>query len=406
MFLSKEEEKILDGEKGWILERAMRLLTTIGDLNNAERLVPIKRSQVAGVSYKTVGDPTLHLVEELARETVRVRTKATQNPAGMDLKRWREMGVPEGFAEKQLRICRAYEKLGVEALCTCTPYLSGNRPEFGEVVGFSESSAVAFVNSVVGARTNRHGGLDALSAALIGKVPLMGYLLDENRTGDVHVKVCFKPRKETDYSALGYYVGKEIETSEVPVYDGIKDASSDELKLLGAASAASGSVALFHVLGLTPEARNIRRAFGGKKPKYKLEVAREEIRSVYDELSTRENPDLVAIGCPHSSVQELKKIAELISGRKVKRSIKLWVFTSPKVFEEAEKSGYISIIRSAGGDVFLNTCMVVAPIEEIGFRCVYTNSAKAAFYIPRMTKNRCKSGIAPLRTCIEMCTTS
>lgn len=406
MFLSKEEENILDGQKGWILERAMRLLTTIGDLNDAERLVPIKRSQVAGVSYRTVGDPTLHLVEELAREKVRVRTEATQNPAGMDLKRWREMRVPEGFAEKQLRICRAYERLGVEASCTCTPYLSGNRPELGEVVGFSESSAVAFVNSVVGARTNRHGGLDALSAALIGKVPLMGYLLDENRTGNVHVKVCFKPKNETDYSALGYYVGKEVETSEVPAYDGIKGASLDDLKLLGAASAASGSVALFHVLGLTPEAKDIGGVFGGDKPKYKLEVTSEEVQSVYDELSTTEEPDLVAMGCPHSSIQELRKIAKLISGRTVKRGIKFWVFTSPKVFEEAEKSGYVSIIRSAGGDVFLNTCMVVEPIEEIGFRCVYTNSAKAAFYIPRITKDKCKSSIAPLRTCIEMCTTS
>ncbi len=406
MFLSKEEENILDGQKGWILERAMRLLTTIGDLNNAERLVPIKRSQVAGVSYRTVGDPTLHLVEELAREKVKVRTKATQNPAGMDLKRWREMGIPEWFAEKQLRICRAYKRLGVEASCTCTPYLSGNRPEFGEVVGFSESSAVAFVNSVVGARTNRHGGLDALSAALIGKVPLMGYLLDENRTGNVHVKVCFKPKNETDYSALGYYVGKEVETSEVPAYDGIKGASLDDLKLLGAASAASGSVALFHVLGLTPEAKDIGGVFGGDKPKYKLEVTSEEVQSVYDELSTTEEPDLVAMGCPHSSIQELRKIAKLISGRTVKRGIKFWIFTSPKVFEEAKKSGYVSIIRSAGGDVFLNTCMVVEPIEEIGFRCVYTNSAKAAFYIPRITKGKCKSSIAPLRTCIEMCTTS
>jgi len=406
MFLSKEEENILDGQKGWILERAMRLLTTIGDLNDAERLVPIKRSQVAGVSYRTVGDPTLHLVEELAREKVRVRTEATQNPAGMDLKRWREMGVPEGFAEKQLRICRAYERLGIEASCTCTPYLSGNRPEFGEVVGFSESSAVAFVNSVVGARTNRHGGLDALSAALIGKVPLMGYLLDENRTGNVHVKICFKPKNETDYSALGYYVGKEVETSEVPAYDGIKGASLDDLKLLGAASAASGSVALFHVLGLTPEAKDIGGVFGGGKPKYKLEVTSEDVQSIYDELSTTDEPDLVAMGCPHSSIQELKKIAELVSGRTVKRGIKLWVFTSPKVFEEAEKSGYVSIIRSAGGDVFLNTCMVVEPIEEIGFRCVYTNSAKAAFYIPRITKGKCKSSIVPLRTCVEMCTTS
>ncbi len=406
MFLSKEEEKILDGEGGWALERAMRLLTTIGDLNDAERLVPIKRSQIAGVSYKTAGGPTLHLVEELAKENVKVRTKATQNPAGMDLERWREMGIPDEFAEKQLRLCRAYEKLGVRATCTCTPYLSGNKPEFGEMVGFSESSAVAFVNSVIGARTNRHGGLDALSAAMIGKVPLMGYLIDENRIGNVHVKVDFKPNSEADYSALGYYVGREVKIDEVPVYDGIRNASLNEVMLLGAASAASGSVALFHILGLTPEAKNVKDAFGGGEAEYTIEVTRRDIESVYDELSTDEEPDLVAIGCPHSSIQELKRAAELLSGRRVKKGVKFWVFTSPEVFREAKKSGYVNRIKSAGGDVFLNTCMVVAPIEEMGFRCVYTNSAKAAFYVPRITRGKCKSGMVPLRKCIEICTTS
>jgi hypothetical protein len=202
LYLSQNDEKMLNGEKGWVLAKAMKLMVTLGEFGGAEKLIPIKRSQVAGVSYKTSGDPTLELLESLAKENVAVKTKATLNPAGMDLERWAEMGISQAFAEKQLRICKAYEKLGVESSCTCTPYLSGNKPCFREVVGFSESSAIAYVNSILGARTNRHGGLDALSAALVGRVPLMGYLLDENRRGNLLVKTNFKPKSESDYAAL------------------------------------------------------------------------------------------------------------------------------------------------------------------------------------------------------------
>ena len=265
-----------------------------------------------------------------------------------------------------------------------------------EIVGFSESSAVAYVNSVIGARTNRHGGLDALSAAIIGKVPLMGYLLDENRRSNVLVKVKFNPENETDYSVLGYYIGKRLKTGEVPVYDGIPEVDFDDLKLMGAASAASGSVAIFHVLGVTPDYEK-----ESERDKTKLIVTSSELKKVYSELSNIEDPDLVTIGCPHCSLKELRRIAHCLSGKKVSRGKKVWMFTSPKVFTKASELGIVDKIKSSGVDIFKHTCMVVMPLEDMGFKRVCTNSAKAAFYIPRMTKGKCDVGLFSLEECIR-----
>jgi predicted aconitase len=399
VFLSKTEERILDGEKGTALAHAMKLLVTLGELGGAEKLVPIKRSQVAGVSYKTSGDATLELLESLVRSRPKIKSKtlATQNPAGMDLDRWREMGISQSFAECQQKICQAYERLGVRAYCTCTPYLSGNCPLFKEVVGFSESSAVAYVNSVIGARTNRHGGLDALSGALVGKVPLMGFLLDDNRKGNIEIKVCFKPRTEIDYAALGYHVGKMLRTNEVPVYRGLQSISKSQLKLMGAASAASGAVALYHVLGVTPEAKKEKDVYQDNKPSEVIEVGKREIRAVYNELSSSQNVDLIAIGCPHCSISEIREVMNLLKGKRIRRNLRFWIFTSPHVYSICEKKGYNKILRAAGADIFRHTCMVVMPIEEIGIKCVGVNSAKAAFYIPRSTNNKCHAVLKPLK---------
>ncbi len=402
MILTEDEESILRGEQGWVLARAMKLLTTLGDLGGAEKLVPIRRSQVAGVSYKTSGEPTLDLLESLAEEGISARTHATQNPAGMDLQRWPEMGIRQEFADRQRRICTAYEKLGIEASCTCTPYLSGNKPKPGEIVGFSESSAVVYVNSVLGARSNRHGGLDALSAALVGKVPLMGHLLDENRLPDVSVKLNFRALSDADYGALGYQIGKNLSTDSVPYIQGLGHASRDELKMLGAASAASGSTALFHVQGLTPEAKSGSCPFRHGKPIETMSIDRRDIDRVYEELSTSTRCDLVALGCPHCSLNEVKRISRVLQKRKLKSPSRLWIFTSPMVYSEADRRGYLRDIKTAGADVFKHTCMVVMPIEEMGISSVATNSAKAAFYIPRTTQNKCQAQLLSLEGCMDL----
>jgi predicted aconitase len=349
LLLSKDEERVLNGAEGEMLARAMKLIVTLGDLGGAEKLVSIGRAQVAGVSYKTSGDATLELLESLVESAPCVKAKvlATQNPAGMDLVRWKEMGISPSFAEKQLRICRAYEALGVKSCCTW--------------------------------------------------VPAMGFLLDENRKGDLKVKVNFKPRHESDYAALGYYVGKRVKTEEVPVYDGVKVSSPSQLKLMGAASAASGSVALYHVLGVTPEARRWQKIYKEDKPAETLEVGKREIQSVYDELSSQDDMDLVAIGCPHCSIEEIGEIASLLQGRRIRGGTRFWIFTSPQVYDAAERKGYNKVIRLTGADVFTHTCMVVMPIEEMGIKGVAVNSAKAAFYIPRTTKNKCRILLTPLK---------
>jgi len=403
LLLTKDEEDVLNGGCGEVAARAMKLLVTLGEIEEASRLVPIAKSQVAGVSYKTAGDATLELVEGLASSGASARTQAMQNPAGMDLERWREMGVPEAFAAKQKRICQAYENIGIKSTCTCTPYLCGNKPDYGEIVGFSESSAVAYSNSVLGARSNRQGGLDALAAALVGKVPLTGYLLDNNRLGDVEVKVECKLVSEADYGALGYFVGKNVPMDKVPVYPKM-NATNDKLKLMGAASAASGAVALYHVKDTTPEATRLHELFKNEKPSETLIFDERCRRGVYDELSSSKKCNFVAIGCPHCSINEMREIAVSLAGKHVNAKTRLWVFTSPTVYEEAERCGYIKTIKGCGGDVFRHTCMVVAPLEEMGITSVATNSAKAAFYVPRMTKNACTVLLSSLRDCVSLAT--
>ena len=186
MFLTKEEEALLAGEGGDGRQWAMELIVALGEIFGAEDLVPIRSAQLAGVSYKTVGDAGLEWLLDVSRTSV-VSVPTMLNPAGMDLKRWEEMGITEEFAAKQRSIIRAYSRMGVDLTCTCTPYLIGHAPSFGDHLAWSESSAVSYANSAIGARTNREGGPSALASAVIGKTPRYGLHLDENRRATARV---------------------------------------------------------------------------------------------------------------------------------------------------------------------------------------------------------------------------
>ncbi len=251
--MTKEQEQMLSGAQGEIVERMFRLLVRLGDIYGADRMIPVGSVQVAGVSYKSIGDPGLEFLEDIAKKSVKVKVPTTLNPAGMDLEDWEELGFPEDFAKKQLKIMDAFRKMGIMMTATCTPYLVGNLPRFGEHIAWSESSAVSFANSVIGARTNREGGPSALAAALCGVTPNYGLHLDEKRKPTVIVKVNAELKDNSDFGALGYHVGKLVKKG-IPYFKGIKDADVDRLKALGAAMAASGAVALYHAEGLTPEA--------------------------------------------------------------------------------------------------------------------------------------------------------
>lgn len=368
---------MLKGDYGPANALAMKLLVALGEVFEAEKLIKVKSAQVSGISYKNIGDVGLEFIEDLSKMGAKAKARTTINPAGMDLKRWNELGINEAFARKQLQIISAFDKMGTETSCTCTPYLTGNKPRKGEHVAWAESSAVVFVNSVLGAKTNREGGPLALASAITGLTPLYGYHLETERKPTHLIKVEGALSGELDYSALGYTVGK-ISGKCVPFFVGLKKTTLEELKALGAGLAASGSVALAHIDKVTPESRKI-----SEKEKTRLEkfaVEKSDIQETIQRLSTEDKTDLVCLGCPHCSLEELKKAATLLSGKTVKK--RLWLFTSRYVHRLASKRGYVKKIEKTGALVLNDTCMVVSPIEELGVNGVVVNSCKAAHYIP------------------------
>jgi predicted aconitase len=379
MHLTREEERMYEGEEGLAVEKCMEILVALGDIYGAEKLVKITSAQISGVSYKTIGDAGLEFLQELSKDA-HVRIPSTLNPAGVDLDIWKELGFSEEFTKKQLAIVNAYQKMGVSTTCTCTPYQVGNVPTLGSHIAWSESSAVCYANSVLGARTNREGGPAALSAAICGRTAEYGYHLDEGRIPNLLVEV-ENTINGSDYGALGYLVGNSV-GGGIPYFRFKSQPSTDQLKWLGAALASSGSVALYHVENLTPESEWAYENMDVKNVK-KLKVNTTNIYETRKALSTTtELPDLICVGCPHASLEEIRKVAEIVGGHKIKNM--LWVCTSISVKAAADRMGYTKIIESSGGKIVCDTCMVVAPIEELDYKVIGVDSAKAANYVPSM----------------------
>ncbi|WP_295722455.1 aconitase X catalytic domain-containing protein [uncultured Methanobrevibacter sp.] len=379
MYLTPEEEKMSNGEYGETIRKSMDILIALGDIYGAENFVDISSAQVSGVSYKTIGQAGLEYLEDLALDKKGFATiPATLNPAGVDLDDWKDLGFSEFFADKQNKIVDAYGKLGISKTCTCTPYLIGNVPRFGDHISWSESSAVAYANSVIGARTNREGGPGALAAAIVGKTPLYGFHLDENRKASLVVNVDCE-LEGIDFGALGYAVG-QIVSDGIPYFKCQKQSiTNGNLKALGAALASSGAVALYQVEGVTPEYETVYSTDADDT----ITITSDDIKQTKDKLSTTtEKADLVCLGCPHASLEEIKDLANIVNGKKIKNE--LWICTSINVKAAASRMGYTNIIENAGGHIVCDTCMVVAPIEDLGYKNIGVNSAKAANYVPNM----------------------
>lgn len=378
MYLTSEEEAMCNGEYGETIRKSMDILVALGDIYGAEKLVDITSAQVSGVSYKTIGQAGLEYLEDLAKDDKGVATvTSTLNPPGTDLDNWDKFGFPEEFSIKQNQIVDAYGKLGITKTCTCTPYLVGNVPRFRDHISWSESSAVAFVNSVIGAMTNREGGPGALAAAIVGKTPLYGFHLQENRTADWIIDVETE-LSGADFGALGYIVGQNV-GGDVPYFTLRNTPNNNDLKTLGAALASSGSVALYHIENVTPEYDVADKSEASEN----ITITKEDILQTREKLTTTDKEaDLICLGCPHASLEEIKKVADIVKGKTIKN--KLWICTSINVKASADRMGYTRTIENAGGNIVCDTCMVVAPIEDMGFEVIGVNSAKAANYVPSM----------------------
>lgn len=390
MRLTPEEETLLAGEAGEGARRAMRIVVTLGRIYDAERLLPVESVQVAGVSYRNLGDAGLEFLRDWAAQGARVTVPATLNPAGMDMRDWQRMGISPAFARLQEETVRVYADMGVTPTCTCTPYLVGNVPAYGAHLAWSESSAVCYANAVLGARTNREGGPSALAAAICGRTAAYGLHLDAARVPTHRVRVRCAVRSPDEFGALGYWVGRWV-GGGVPYIEGLdlppvgadtpralagpEADASDALKLLGAALASSGAVALYHAHGVTPEARALPDLCPPDVPVMEVEDLAPARAALNGDTGAI---DLVVVGCPHASLAELRRIADGLGGRRLRAT--LWVTTSRPVRERAEHEGWVAAVEGAGGLVVADGCVVVAPMAELPYRTVATNSAKMAIY--------------------------
>jgi predicted aconitase len=394
MELTKQEQAMLDGKEGYAVRKSIEILVALGEIFGAKSLIDVGSVQVAGVSYHNLGDAGLEFLDSLAKDG-RVKVLTTLNPAGMDLENWQQLGISPDFAEKQNLVIDAFQRMGILVSCTCTPYLIGNLPLYGEHIAWSESSAVTFANSVLGARTNREGGPSALATAFVGKTPNYGLHLDENRLPDVHVQVNAELSKLSDWGALGYAIGKKAE-NKIPYISGIKEANLDELKSFCASVVTYGAKPLFYIKGITPGSD------AQTQPKITVTIESADIKNAYDNINDQVSDiDFVCVGCPHCSIKEIQEIAELLKNKKVKEGTELWVATSRTAKQLADKRGYTATIEAAGGKFACDTCMAVAPLKG-RFKALATTSAKGCFY---SRQNLMKTKMGSTQECIQAAVT-
>ncbi|ADD08658.1 aconitase X catalytic domain-containing protein [Candidatus Aciduliprofundum boonei] len=364
MHLTKDEERILSGEKGENYAKMMSILVKIGEIYGADKLIPITSAQISGVSYNTIGDAGLHFLNSL--KDVKVAVKTTLNPLAFDDRYLDALQVDTQLFKKQMEIIKAYKTMGVKTTATCTPYYYDNVPKFGEHIAWAESSAVIYANSIIGARTNREGAVTALASAIIGKTPNYGLHLDEERKATHIVELDFEPEGE-DFPLLGLLIGKEVQG--IP-YLKIKG-NYDDFKLMGAAMAASGSIAMYHVESFTPEYKNALQ-----DEVERISIEKDEI----EKMKKIVDVELVAIGCPHVSPIELRRIAEFVKGKEKKKGVEFWIFAARSVWENHKD--LVKIIENFGGKVMVDTCVVVSNAGKI-FHKIGTTSGKAAFYLSK-----------------------
>lgn len=386
--LTREEQEMLDGKHGNATRKAMEIITTLGEIYGAKKLIPVSSVQIAGVSYHNLGEAGLEYLSEMA-EDGRTRVLTTLNPAGMDLEEWKKHGISEDFAENQQRVVDAFSRMGVITTCTCTPYLIGNLPHYGEHIAWAESSAVCFANSVIGALTNREGGPSALASALTGLTAEYGLHLQENRIAQVGYEIQATLEATDDFGLLGESIGERT-GKQIPFITGVSKATTEELKSFCASIATYGGVALFHMEGITPN-RTTEPEITEIVTQADLDAARVRLDDEDAEI------DFISVGCPHASIKEIEQIAKMLEGKTVAEGKTLWITTAKPTKDLAIKMGFYDTIEKAGAFLVSDACCAVAPLKG-RFKGLMTDSAKACFYA--RGKNKFKTEIKSVEECI------
>lgn len=381
--LSERDRAILDGADGRASALAMRILVEMAEVMGAERMIDVDSAHVDGCLYHGVAG--LDFAERLVAGRARVRIPTTLNVGYLDLlhpDRYRGDAETAANARRQMDL---YVRMGCRPTWTCAPYQLPERPAPGRHVAWAESNAIVFCNSVLGARTNRYGDFIDICAAIVGRVPLAGLHRDEERVARLVLRLEGVPERllgdDALYPVLGHLLGREAGSAVAAIVGLPSGTGEDRLKALGAAAASSGAVAMFHAVGVTPEAPTLEAATGGAEVP-EVPVTMERLRAARDELSTTADAALgaVCVGTPHASLAELERLARLLGGSRVR--VPTFVNTGRDVLARAEREGIARALEETGVQVVTDTCTYLTPIIGEVRGAVMTDSAKWAWYAP------------------------
>ncbi|HJZ70831.1 MAG TPA: aconitase X catalytic domain-containing protein [Vicinamibacterales bacterium] len=396
LHLSDRDQAMLDGAHGAAAQLAMSILVRMAEVYGARELMDISQAHIDSTIY--LGDATLEFAERLASLGARVAVPTSLNVSGVDECGWQDWAVSPEWAAKAARQMLAYERMGAVPTWTCAPYQTRMRPSFGQQIAWGESNAIAFANSVIGARTERYPDLLDICCAITGRVPAVGLHLEENRGGQLLLRLVGVPpalqRDDQFFAVLGHLVGT-LADDLIPVIDGIAvTPAEDHLKAFAAAAASSGRVALFHMIGVTPEALTPEAAFRSGVPAQTIDITVADLRAARRELTTADGRDLdmVILGSPHFSLAEFGALAPLVAGRRAHPRVKFLVTSSRLMKEEADKAGVLAPVVAFGAQITLDTCILASPMLPPEVRTLMTNSAKYAYYAPSLLNTRVTFG--------------
>lgn len=401
--LTAEDRACLAGERGQAAQAAMRILTRMAGLQGASRLMDVSQVHVDGCIY--TGPGSLAFAERLRDWGGRVAVPTTLNALSVDRRRWQAQGIDPALGEPAARLGDAYVAMGARPTFTCAPYLLDSAPRLGEQVAWAESNAVVYANSVLGARTMKYPDFLDIAIGLTGRAPCAGPHLTEHRRAQTQVAVTAPPSVDDAFwPLLGYAVGG-VASSGIPLVTGVAHLAptSDDLKAFGAAFATVSAVPMFHIAGVTPEARTVEQATGGLAVPV-VTLTAQDLAAAWAELNGagEDRADLVSLGNPHFSLTEIRALAALCQGRRRDPAVAVVVTCGREILDQAAADGLTAPLEQFGVRFVTDTCwcMITDPLIPPSARVIMTTSGKYAHYGPGLTGRRFRFG--SLEDCVRM----
>jgi len=400
--LNDKDLAMLHGDHGPATKMAMFILVRMAEVSGAQELLDITGAHIDSTVY--IGGAGLEFAERLAGLGAKVSVPTSLNVSGLDEHHWQEWAVPNEWARQAQRQMVAYQSMGTVPTWTCAPYQTQMKPSFGQQIAWGESNAIVFANSVLGARTERYPDMFDICCAITGRAPAIGLHLTENRAGNLLLQLqdISEALQHSDdfYPVLGHLIGK-ISLDKIPVIEGLKMIpNEDQLKALCAAAASSGGVALFHMVGVTPEAQTIESAFQENQPKETITVTMDMLRESRRALThtDSEKLDMVVLGSPHFSLAEFKQLVPLVAGKQKHPDVKFLVTSSRAMSQLAKQAGFLDTLQAFGAQLTVDTCILTSPMLPVEIKYLMTNSAKFAYYAPGLLSKQITFG--SLKDCV------